>query len=141
MKFHRSSFIFATLASSSSFKALAAPTDRNQQHDVAARQIPDAPGVVPPAAPPVPGVVSSSLSAISGGMQPPSIPSVPGTGSTSGGNPSTREFALFAGLQYSPADVEHRKQHDAIRPYTPDSWTVWLQLSRAFLLRWVLGPF
>ena len=53
MKFGRSSFLLATLASSSSFKALAAPTNRNQQQHAVARELPDTSALTSAIGPPV----------------------------------------------------------------------------------------
>ncbi|TCD71143.1 hypothetical protein EIP91_012091 [Steccherinum ochraceum] len=73
MKFNRSSFLLATLASSSSFKALAAPTEsRNQQQGVVARGLPDT------------GAVTGALSGL---PVPAGLPGLPG-GAPKGGSQS-----------------------------------------------------
>lgn len=98
MKFGRSSFILATLASSSSFKALAAPTEsRDQQQHAVARQLPAAPdtGALTGAAGPALGTF--------GGL--PGVPGLPGLpGPPKGGSqppPSTRTSLIILARYYT----------------------------------------
>lgn len=92
MKFGRSSFILATLASSSSFKALAAPTEsRDQQQHAVARQLPNT-GALTGAAGPALGTFGSLP--VPGGV--PGLPGLPGPPKgSSQPPPSSRTSLIF----------------------------------------------